>query len=378
MKIISVEPTPSPNTMKFTLSNELPHGKSHNYTKSNLSDSPQFVQDLFQIAGVKGVYHVADFIAVERYPKTDWKLILPRVREVFGETADGEEKENTGIDDHFGEVQVQVQMFKGIPMQVKVLSVGDEVREGLPDVFKEAAMKAAKPEDNIVLQRKWVDYRPRYGDLQEVAKEVAEELQATYTKDRLAELVEESCRSSEENKEKLEKKKWLKVTVDMLDEPDWKRRFALLEQMDPSIDDLPVLEKALMDEKASIRRLATVYLGMIEEEEVLPFLYKALKDPSVTVRRTAGDALSDIGSPKAIPAMIEALKDKNKLVRWRAAMFLYEVGDESAVAALKGAENDPEFEVAMQAKLALARIESGEEAKGSVWKQMTEAFDQGQ
>ncbi|CJD75408.1 Uncharacterised protein [Streptococcus pneumoniae] len=32
-----------------------------------------------------------------------------------------------------------------------------------------------------------------------------------------------------------------------------------------------------------------------------------------------------------------------------------------------------EFEVAMQARLALERIEGGEEAKGSVWKQMTES-----
>ncbi len=74
--------------------------------------------------------------------------------------------------------------------------------------------------------------------------------------------------------------------------------------------------------------------------------------------------------------MTEALKDKNKLVRWRAAMFLYEVGDESAVEPLKEAQDDPEFEVAMQVKMALERIEGGEEAKGSVWKQMTDTIEQ--
>ena len=71
--------------------------------------------------------------------------------------------------------------------------------------------------------------------------------------------------------------------------------------------------------------------------------------------------------------MIKALKDPSKLVRWRAAMFLYEVGDESALPALKEAENDPEFEVSLQIKMAIERIEYGEEAKGSVWKQMTES-----
>lgn len=71
--------------------------------------------------------------------------------------------------------------------------------------------------------------------------------------------------------------------------------------------------------------------------------------------------------------MIESLKDESKIVRWRAAMFLYEVGTEEAVPALKEAEDDSEFEVALQVKMALARIQGGEEAKGSVWKQMTEA-----
>jgi HEAT repeat protein len=49
------------------------------------------------------------------------------------------------------------------------------------------------------------------------------------------------------------------------------------------------------------------------------------------------------------------------------------VGDESALEALKQAENDPEFEVSLQIKMAIERIEGGEEAKGSVWKQMTES-----
>lgn len=53
--------------------------------------------------------------------------------------------------------------------------------------------------------------------------------------------------------------------------------------------------------------------------------------------------------------------------------FLYEVGDETALSALKAAENDPEFEVDLQIKLAIERIAGGEEAKGSVWKQMTES-----
>lgn len=373
MKIVSIEPTPSPNTMKLTLSEELPAGKSHNYKRDNIDDAPQFVKDIFEIEGVRGVYHVADFIAVERFAKVDWKVILPKVRAVFGDEGDEATENEQVIDNHFGEVKVQVQKFKGIPIQVKVITEDGEVREGLPDMFREATEKATLPEDNIVIQRKWIDYRPRYGDPEQIAKEVAEELQATYTKERLEQLVKEALNPEQAKKTT---KKWMKVTPEMLlNEKDWRKRFALLEQMDPTIDDLEVLNIALNDEKSSVRRLATVYLGMIEDERVIPYLEKALKDPNVSVRRTAGDAFSDIGSPKGIPAMIEALKDPSKIVRWRAAMFLYEVGDESAIPALREAEDDPEFEVSMQVKMALARIEKGEEAKGSIWKQMTEVFE---
>lgn len=70
--------------------------------------------------------------------------------------------------------------------------------------------------------------------------------------------------------------------------------------------------------------------------------------------------------------MINKLSDPNRLVRWRAAMYLYEVGDETAVPALKKALDDPEFEVRMQVKMALARIEGGEKAEGSIWYQMSQ------
>src|SRR5699024_2142014 len=93
---------------------------------------------------------------------------------------------------------------------------------------------------------------------------------------------------------------------------------------------------------------------------------------AVNVRRTAGDCLSDLGFKEAQPEMIKTLSDKSRIVRWRAAMFLYEVGDETAIPALQEALEDSEFEVRMQAKMALARIESGKEAAGSIWHQMAQ------
>ncbi|MNV69593.1 hypothetical protein D3C71_1625100 [compost metagenome] len=97
-----------------------------------------------------------------------------------------------------------------------------------------------------------------------------------------------------------------------------------------------------------------------------------MEDSAPAVRRTAGDTLSDIGDSAATPVMTEALKDASKIVRWRAARFLYEVGTAEARDALEAAVNDPEFEVGLQARMALERIESGEEAAGTVWQQMAE------
>ncbi|WP_339374386.1 HEAT repeat domain-containing protein, partial [Picosynechococcus sp. PCC 7002] len=92
-----------------------------------------------------------------------------------------------------------------------------------------------------------------------------------------------------------------------MDDPNWKNRYAALDRLDPTIDDLDLLEKALHDEKSSIRRLATAYLGMIEDKKVLPLLYIALEDKAINVRRTAGDCISDLGFAEATPKMITTL-----------------------------------------------------------------------
>ncbi|ALC81350.1 MULTISPECIES: conserved virulence factor C family protein [Bacillus] len=374
MKITSIEPTPSPNTMKINLSEELPGGTSNNYKKEQMEHAPLIIQNILNVEGVKGVYHVADFLAVERNAKYDWKTILPNVRAAFNQDSEEEEAVTGTIDDSYGEVKVFVQMFNGIPIQVKLSDGEQEKRFGLPDRFQNAILKLKDTSPNVVLDRSWKEQGVRYGDFSDIGTDVVEELQAAYSDERLTQLAEAA--SSETPESKQPKRKSYKVTVGMMEEKDWKARYAHLDQMNPTSSDLPVLTMALNDEKTSIRRLATVYIGMLETEDILPLLYKAMEDKTVTVRRTAGDCLSDIGNPLAIPSMVKALKDPSKLVRWRAAMFLYEVGDETALEGLKAAEDDPEFEVSLQIKMAIERIEHGEEAKGSVWKQMTESRKQ--
>ncbi|HET7579454.1 MAG TPA: conserved virulence factor C family protein [Bacillales bacterium] len=376
MKILSIEPTPSPNTMKLNMDESLPGREARNFKEKDYEEAPEYAQKLLAIDGVKGLYHVADFIALERDGKVDWQSILPRAREIFGEgKAEPFVSENRPVTESYGAVDVFIQMFRGIPMQAKLVDGDEERRVGLPERFMAAAMKAGESSPNMIMERKWVEQGARYGTLDEIAENVAEEINAAYDEKRLEDLVTRAFEQEDADKEQ-DDKEVQKITEEMLDDPDWKKRYAALDRMDPTLEDLPVLRKALGDPKMSIRRLAVVYLGMIEKPEVLPDLYRALEDKSVTVRRTAGDCLSDLGNRDAIGPMTEALKDPSRIVRWRAAMFLYEVGDESAVPALREAQDDPEFEVSMQVKMALERIEKGKAAEGSVWKQMTENLSQ--
>jgi hypothetical protein len=378
MNIVSIEPTPSPNSMKLNLDETLPKGVKHTYTKEQVDQAPPLYRNLLGIDGVRSVFHTADFIAIDRQPKFDWQPILAEAREIFGGAAgaSASSASETEPEATYGEVDVKLQHFRGLPIQVRASSGGTEQRSGLPDRFNQAIMRATASNPFLIKERQLKELGVRYGELDEVLEEIVREIDAAYDDSRLEALVAQALAQgpgeaagpppapviAKLGPEEIERR---------LNDPDWKIRYAALEQIEPSLATLTLLAKALNDANTSIRRLATVYLGDVKEPEALPHLFQALADESAAVRRTAGDTLSDLGDTAAIAPMVAALSDKNKLVRWRAARFLFEAGDESALPALRTAQNDPEFEVSLQVKLAIERIEGGQEAAGSVWQQMT-------
>ncbi|MDB5052946.1 MAG: lyase [Bacilli bacterium] len=389
MKIISIEPTPSPNTMKLNMDIRLPDGARFTYTLDNIDSAPDYSKKLLAIPGVTGLFQAADFIALDRHSKGDWQQILEKARDILGSDDAAHAKQSTygdGVDaEHtklaapvvgWGEVQVRLQQFRHIPMQVRVSIGTEEQRAALPEKFIKAATQAGLASPNLIKERKLIDYGVRYGELQEVLEQIVNELDAAYDDNRLLQLAADAMNDAYQDDNSVEYSSSSTITLDQLSaamlDADWRVRYAALRTIRPSLDAIPFLAKALDDPHISIRRMAAVYLGDIKEPQVLPYLYKALTDKSPAVRRTAGDTLSDLGDPAAIGAMCKALQDTSKIVRWRAARFLYEVGDETAIPALREAQNDPEFEVRMQLKLALERIEGGEAAVGSVWQQMTQ------
>lgn len=409
MKIISVEPTPSPNSMKLTLDSRLNPGVRLDYRKGAEENAPGHIKKLLSIPGVTGVFQTADFLALERHPKGDWESILAAAEGVLGVAGRvGHGSSPTGSagagpvgkagiqastaisgepEKGFGEVTVLVQTFRGIPMQVRVSARLTEKRAALPERFQKAAAVAGLASPNLIMERKLEDRGVRYGELEEVLQEVVNELEASFDDERLEQLVERSremggLASAEAASGTVAEKKPSEAPAaglrpeEALDSADWRVRYAALERLEPSEEALPLLIRALGDPHISVKRLAVVYIGDVKAAGTLELLIEALQDPSPIIRRTAGDTLSDRGDPAAVPAMERALADPNKLVRWRAARFLYETGGESSVPALEAAKDDPEFEIRLQIKLALERIRGGEDAQGTVWQQMTRRMGQ--
>ncbi|QHW30883.1 virulence factor [Paenibacillus rhizovicinus] len=382
MKLIGIEPTPSPNTMKLNVDEKLAPNQRLSYAPADASGAPEPLRSLLAIEGVRGLFRTADFIALDRKPGADWERILTAARALLqsGEAGGAGNVGGPGAADAFGEAHAFVQLYRGIPMQVRVRTPGGESRAAMPAAFTEAVTRAAAA--SMIRERKLEELGVRYGEPEEIAAELVRELEAAYPQERLEVLVEAALAlgaSAEGEAPPAVRPAPLTAAqlTERLADADWSVRYEALNRTAPTPEMLPLLAQAIADDNASIRRLAVVYLGELRLPESMPLLFAALRDASASVRRTAGDTLSDLGDPAAVGPMIEALRDRNKLVRWRAARFLYEAGDDTAVEALEQAASDPEYEVSLQARIALERIQRGEEAAGSVWQQMTRSREGG-
>ncbi|WP_114165616.1 virulence factor [Exiguobacterium sp. TNDT2] len=359
MKLVAIEPTPSPNNLKIIVEPAFT-GRGVTYDKASL-DMPPIIEEIVGLRGVKSVYAVSDFLAVERHPKHDWHDVMNEIRRAFGE--DVPEVESNQMAADYEPVHVSVQFVLDVPMQLKLVKGDSEKRVGLSKRFVDAALDVQAQVKNIIQDRRWVEQAPRYGELEEVSVVAQEELEAAYPEERVARIVARAFGREAD----------YEANANQLQSDDWKVRLAFLDELEIIPDNMVYFRRALEDKVMAIRRQAVVMIGMFEEnrEEYVTYIEQALVDSSPIVRRTAGDTVSDWALPQSQPSMIEALKDKSKLVRWRAARFLFDCGDDEAVPALKLAEEDREFEVSLQARLAKERITSGETALGTVWQQIS-------
>ena len=76
----------------------------------------------------------------------------------------------------------------------------------------------------------------------------------------------------------------------------------------PAID---VLAEALIHPEASVREHAILGLGRIRDERVIPYLIEMLHDPARDVKRQAIQSLAEIKDRRAIPALQELVADRS-------------------------------------------------------------------
>jgi HEAT repeat protein len=263
---------------------------------------------------------------------------------------------------------VSVQTFRQVPIQVKATDGQSEKRIALDPRFGKVAREIqARAGGDFLKDRFWDDRGIRYGPVEEVARSVAEEIEALLDEDALGRILAAATGGSvpappRSSPRQLEAE---------LKDADWRRRLRAVKEIGTDPAAIPLLTIALGDPKPEIRRWAAAGLGATGSAGAVAPLAEALRDPSVAVRRTAGDSLSDLGDASAQPAMLVALADPNKLVRWRAARFLAEVGTPDALPALEKAAQDPEFEVRREVEAAIERIRGGAPGSAPVWKRMS-------
>lgn len=391
MQLLSIETTPSPNCIKLNLTEVISAKALTLQQGTDPIDVPVFAQQLLAIEAVQSVFLFKDFITLTRKGNADWQPILAQAAGVIGVAKNADATLLAQVSppqmpattvasgssqptSNFGHVEVAVQLFRGIPVQVRAIaSEGQQARVALPERFNQALQRAIHATDaNYVAERRWHPYQAPSGSPEEVVQLVAEEIISLIDEDELARI--EAAALSNDNQQPVSNIDRQQGLLEDLRHPNWKDRLKALQQIEAVPETFSAVVALLKDEQSTIRRWAAALLGASGmRAAVEPLSQVVLTDLSAIVRRTAGDALSDLGDTCAVSTMAEALADPSKLVRWRAARFLNEMGDETTVDALQDAVyREAEFDVRIEMMAALERIQGGGETQVPMWQRITQ------
>jgi hypothetical protein len=425
MSVTGIESTPNPSSFLVKLSAPLVgledmagslQGRSYS-TVTLLT--PTKIAEILRIDGIEEVYCMATALTINKKASAKWDILLPLVITALGVDKDEQlvllqgllstSSTDTSTTSSSGQVRIRLQISNKIPIQIEAIGyLGTAKRMKLPSKFQEHMQVMVDGGIDFFSGRKWVDRGVRYLEmdddaLDETAQEdlelmtvlqsELEEVDAAYSKERLAAIVAESLGKGA-------------PTTTASSEVTTNNNAELnLESVDRYCDSaelgseeaLTILATFVASHEGSMaaRRNALAYLGgtaatasaAANTDSVFGAVASALEnEKNPIMRRIAGDALSDLGDARAVPCAVKALGDKSKLVQWRAARILGELGDSmDVVAVLKQASfsSDYAFEVAFEIKDAMrkvrARVQNKDSgvngngpATGPIWKQIQE------
>lgn len=81
MNIVSIERTPNPNSMRVVFDHEMPLTETYNYKKKDAEMAKQPAAAILQIDGIVGIYHVMNFMAIEKDSAVEWEVLIPQIEE---------------------------------------------------------------------------------------------------------------------------------------------------------------------------------------------------------------------------------------------------------------------------------------------------------
>jgi|HubBroStandDraft_4_1064222.scaffolds.fasta_scaffold1206869_1 hypothetical protein len=73
---VEAEPTPNPNAYKLTVNRRVGDGRGATFEVEAAAIAPPLARRLLQIAGVRRVFLLGDFVSITRTPEADWDSIL--------------------------------------------------------------------------------------------------------------------------------------------------------------------------------------------------------------------------------------------------------------------------------------------------------------
>jgi len=80
---VTAEPTPNPNSVKFSLNQAVTVEGSESYDNPQEASNSPLAKRLFDIKGVRSLFFLKNFVTVVKDSGSGWDEIVPQVKEIL-------------------------------------------------------------------------------------------------------------------------------------------------------------------------------------------------------------------------------------------------------------------------------------------------------
>ena len=80
---VTAEPTPNPNSVKFSLNQTVTAEGSESYDNPQEAANSPLAKRLFDIKGVRSLFFLKNFVTVVKDSGSGWDEIVPQVKEIL-------------------------------------------------------------------------------------------------------------------------------------------------------------------------------------------------------------------------------------------------------------------------------------------------------